>query len=108
MVSMQSPRLLGRIAAALVATAALGACSGPQISKQAGLLGYGTPEVSTYGQGAPASTLQEELDRCSGVPQTAATSQTQGLPAACNQLRHTVRNQPGNSVQPNLPPSLRR
>jgi len=100
MVPTHSPRLLGRLIAALVASAALSACSVPQTSKEAGLLGYGTPSVSTYEQGAPASTLQEELDRCSGVPQTAATSQTQGLPAACSQLRRTVRNQPGNSVQP--------
>ncbi len=103
MVSMHSPRLLGRLIAALVASAALSACSGPQTSKEVGLLGYGTPNVSTYEQGTPASTLQEELDRCRGVPPTAATSQTQGLPAACGQLRRTVRNQPGNSVQPSPP-----
>ncbi len=103
MASMHSPRLLGCLVAALVASAALSACTGPQTSKEAGLLGYGTPSVSTYEQGAPASTLQEELDQCSGVPQTAATSQTQGLPAACGQLRRTVRNQPGNSVQPSPP-----
>lgn len=103
MISSHSPRLLGRLVAALVASAALSACSGTQTSKEAGLLGYGTLGVSTYGQAAPASTLQEELDRCSGVPQTVATSQTQGLTAACSQLRRTVRNQPGNSVQPNSP-----
>ncbi len=100
MASMHSPRLLGRLVAALVASAALSACTGPQTSKEAGLLGYGTPSVSTYEQGAPASTLQEELERCSGVPQTAVTSQTQGLPAACGQLRRTLRNQPGNSLLP--------
>ncbi len=104
MVSTYSPPLLGRLVAALVASAALGACSGSQTSKkEAGLLGYGTPSVSTYEQGAPASSLQEELDRCRGVTPAAATSQTQGLPAACGQLRSTVRNQPGNSVQSSPP-----
>ncbi len=76
MVSMHSPRPLGRLVAALVASTALGACSSPQTSKEAGLLGYGTPGVSTCEQGAPASTLQEELDRCRGVPQAGAAAQT--------------------------------
>ncbi len=102
MASMHSPRLLGCLVAALVASAALSACSDPQTSKEAGLLGFGTPGVSIYGQGAPASTLQEELDRCSNIPKGTEMSQTQGLPAACSQLRRTVRNQPGNSVQPGL------
>ncbi len=99
MVPTHSLRLLGRLTAALVASAALSACSGPQTSKEAGLLGYGTPGVSLHGQGAPALTLQEELDRCRGVPQASAASQTQGLPAACSQLQRTVRNQPGNTVR---------
>lgn len=89
-----------RLTMALVALVALGACSGPAGSKTTELLGYGTPSVSTFGQGGtPASTLQEELDRCSGVPQAGAASQTDGLSAACSQLQRTVRNQPGNSVR---------
>ena len=94
-----SPRQLGQLSALLVALATLGACSGPQTSEQAGPLGYGTPGVSTFGQGTPVATLQDELDRCSGVPQAGAASQTHGLPAACSQLQRTVRNQPGNTVR---------
>ncbi len=94
-----SPRQLGRLTALLVALPALGACSGPTTSREAGLLGYGTPGVSTYRQGAPASTLQEELDRCNRVPQAGAASQTEGLPAACAQLHRTLHNQPGNTLQ---------
>ena len=93
------PRQRGRFTPLLVALAALGACSGPQTRQEAGLLGYGTPGVSTFGQGTPVSTLQEELDRCSRVPQAGAVAQTQGLPAACSQLQRTVRNQPGNTVR---------
>lgn len=63
------------------------------------MLGYGTPGVSTYRQGASAATLQEELDDCSRVPQAGAASQTQGLPAACAQLHRTLHNQPGNTLQ---------
>lgn len=99
MILMYSPRQLGRPTALFVALVALAACSGPQRNKDAGLLGYGTPGVSTFGREMPASTLQEELDRCSRVSQTEAVSQTQGLPAACAQLHRTVRNQPGNTLQ---------
>ncbi len=99
MVLTYSPRQLGRLAALLVALPALAACSGPTTNREAGLLGYGTPGVSSYGQGATAATLQEELDRCSRVDQAGAASQTQGLPAACNQLQRTARNQPGNTVR---------
>lgn len=88
---------LARLTRTLVALVALGACSGPPESKNTGLLGYGTPGVSTSIQGPPAATLQEELDRCSRVPQ--AASATHGLPAACSQLQRTVRNQPGNTVR---------
>lgn len=99
MVLTYSPRQLGRLAALLVALPALAACSGPTTNREAGLLGYGTPGVSTYGQGAPASTLQEELDRCNRIPQAGAASQMHELPAACAQLHRTTRNQPGNTVR---------
>ena len=99
MLSIDSTCQFGRVTAFLVISAALGACSGPPESKDAGLLGYGTPGVSSSIQGSPATTLQEELDRCSRVPQDGAASQTRGLPAACSQLQRTVHNQPGNTVR---------
>ena len=97
--STHSPRQLIRLTGILLAVAALSACSGSQPNKAAGLLGYGTPGVSSYGQGTPATTLQEELDRCNAVSDLGAASQTQGLLAACSQLKRTARNQPGNTVR---------
>lgn len=64
-----------------------------------GMLGYGTPGVSAYMAGQQPDGLQAELDHCRGVPQTGASTETQGLAAACSQLHRTMRNQPGNSVQ---------
>ncbi len=93
-----SSHQLRRWTAVFVSLGALGACSGPPTSKQAGMLGYGTPSVSTYSQETSATTLKEELDGCSRVPQAGAASQTQGLPAACAQLHRTLHNQPGNTV----------
>ena len=79
------------------------ACAAPAPDK-GGLLGYGTPGVSSYVQGSQDSTLQAELERCRGVglPDAAdqAGRQTGGLEAACNQLRRTAHNQPGNAVRP--------
>ena len=98
MVSTIPTRHVGRLLAALIAAAALGACSGPPSNKTAGPLGFGTPGVSSVMQESPAATLREELDRCSRVQRTRAASQTQGMPAACAQLERTARNQPGNTV----------
>ena len=86
---------------AVVCAAALGltACSAPQAASGTGILGYGTPSVSSYMGENQGGSLQAELDQCRQVPQVDAVSQTQGLPAACRQLRHTQRNQPGNIVQ---------
>ena len=63
------------------------------------MLGYGTPSVSTYVGANQTGGLQAELDQCRQVPQTGATTQTQGVSAACRQLQRTLRNQPGNTVQ---------
>ncbi len=83
--------------------AGVAACAAPAPDK-GGLLGYGTPGVSGYVQDDRDSTLQAELERCRGVglPDAAgqAGRQTGGLEAACNQLRRTAHNQPGNGVQP--------
>jgi len=83
-----------------LALATLSACSTTLPLRTTGMLGYGTPGVSAYVPDDNASSLQAQLDRCDQVPQAGATGQTQGLPAACGQLRRMVRNQPGNSVQP--------
>lgn len=94
--SFQKP---ARLTVTLVALVVLGACSTSPESKNTGLLGYGTPGVSSSIQEPPATTLQEELNRCNRVPQAGAASETQSLPAACSQLQRTVRNQPGNTVR---------
>lgn len=83
----------------VVALVLLGACSTSPESKNTGLLGYGTPGVSSSTQDPPAATLQEELNRCSHVPQAGTASETQSPQAACSQLQRTVRNQPGNTVR---------
>lgn len=79
---------------------ALAACSSQPARTNAGLLGYGTPGVESYVRDDQARDLQAQLDLCRQVPQHRADTQTQGLPAACGQLQRTVRNQPGNAVQP--------
>lgn len=91
-------RCAGTVALALGAS--LAACAPSSPYKVAGRLGYGTPSVSAYVEGERDSTLQAELRRCERVGEPAPAGQTQGLPAACDQLRRTVRNQPGNAVQP--------
>jgi len=87
----------------LPAVLGLAACTVTPLQTQAGMRGFGTPAVSAYIPDGDAPSLQAQLDRCERVPQAGSASQTQGLPAACDQLRRTVRNQPGNSVQP-IPP----
>lgn len=79
---------------------ALAACSSQPARPPAGLLGYGTPGVDRYVRDGQAGDLQAQLDLCRRVPQPRADMQTQGLPAACGQLRRTINNQPGNAVQP--------
>ena len=74
------------------------ACAPSSPRKGVGTLGYGTPGVSAYAESG--DTLRAQLDTCRGVSPPASPGQTQGLPAACEQLNRTVRNQPGNSVRP--------
>ena len=100
----QTVLLIGRLIGVVVVAAALTACSGQSATRPAGQLGYGTPGVSNYVGPADAASLQAQLDRCRQVPQAAAATQTQDLPAACAQLQRTYRNQPGNAVQPSQAP----
>ena len=87
------------VAAISAAVFGLAACSSPQASSGTGMLGYGTPGVSTFMRDDQAGGLQAELDQCHRVPQDGAVIQTQGLAAACRQLQRTLRSQPGNTVQ---------
>jgi len=87
----------------LPAVLGLAACNVTPLQTQAGMRGFGTPGVSAYAPNGDAPSLQAQLERCERVPQAGSAGQTQGLPAACDQLRRTVRNQPGNSVQPSSP-----
>ena len=84
-------------------TVALGlsACALPGQNPGPGLRGYGTPDVSAYTPSDQATSVQALLDRCGQMPPPASpSSETQGLAAACSQLHHTLRNQPGNAVPP--------
>jgi len=87
----------------LPAVLGLAACGATPSQKHTEMLGFGTPAVSAYAPDDDALSLQAQLERCERVPQAGSASQTQGLAAACDQLRRTVRNQPGNSVQPSSP-----
>lgn len=88
---------------ALALALGLAACSGQTGAQPAGPLGYGTPGVAAYLHDNEATSFQAQLERCRGIsPQ--AEGQTQGLPAACGQLRRMYPNQPGNSVQPRRAP----
>lgn len=86
----------------LVALVLMG-CAGQQQGQVPGLLGYGTPDVSAYVPVDQATNLQAMRARCEGVP-PAAPAATQGLPAACDQLRRTQGNQPGNAARPTVRP----
>ena len=99
---MSNPlRLMQPLPAALTLAAALGlsACAGQDRGSAQGLRGYGTPGVTADTSGDQATSVQALLDRCARVPrQPGQASDDQGLAAACDQLHHTVHNQPGNAV----------
>lgn len=78
----------------------LAACAGPGQGSAPGLLGDGTPGVSAYVPEDQATSVRALLDRCEQVPQRAdSPPETQGLPAACDQLHGTLRTQPGNAMR---------
>lgn len=86
-------------ALAVAALLGLAGCdTGRQQNPSPGLLGYGTPDVSTYVPADRATSLQAMRASCEGVP-PADPSATQGLPVACDQLRRTLHNQPGNATR---------
>ncbi len=89
---------------AMLALAGLAACSGQPATRAADHLGYGTSGVSSYVGDSEAMSLQAQLDRCRQVPLVGADTRTEGLPAACSQLRRTMSNQPGNTVAPGRTP----
>lgn len=82
----------------MVLALGLASCAGPGRDAAPGLLGYGTPGVSAYMPEDRAASLQAMRASCEGVP-PADPSATQGLPAACDQLHRTLRNQPGNAAR---------
>lgn len=87
----------------LLAVLGLAACNVTPLQTQPGMRGFGTQGVSAYAPDGDAPSLQAQLERCERLPQAGSAGQTQGLPAACDQLRRTIRNQPGNSMQPTPP-----
>lgn len=90
-----------RIVLALIpAVLGLSACSAGSPGPHAGMLGYGTPSVAAYVPADEGASVRAELQLCDRVPPPGSAGRTQGLPAACDQLRRTLRNQPGNGVRP--------
>ena len=86
--------------AMLAAVFGLAACARPGQDPGPGLRGYGTPDVSAYVPESQATRLHALLHRCARASsQPSPASATQGLSAACDQLRHTLHNQPGNGIQ---------
>ena len=84
---------------ALAVVLGLAACAGRDQGSVQDHRGYGTPGVSAYMGEDQATSLQALLDRCARVPRAVVqASGDEGLAAACDQLHHTLRNQPGNTV----------
>ena len=86
-------------AAAMVLGALVAGCAAPPAAPPGTILGYGTPGVSSYVPAGEASDLNALMARCRQVPSDPAPP-PQTLAAACDQLRRTARNQPGNTVPP--------
>lgn len=93
------PRLAHAHALVVVLAAAFGLASCARQGHEAGSQprGVGVLGVSSYRDGESATSLQALLDRCA-APRQAGSSPGEDLGAACDQLRRTMRNQPGNSV----------
>jgi hypothetical protein len=83
----------------LLAVLGVASCAGSPLPSKPELLGYGTPAVTSYVPADQAGSVQAMQARCTGVP-SAGPSATQGLSAACDQLRRTIHNQPGNEARP--------
>lgn len=82
----------------VLASVLLNACAGPPTVPAGGMLGYGTPGVSSHLRDGAGETVQALLERCRTVPAATSASAPQTLEAACDQLRRTSRNQPGNAL----------
>ena len=88
--------------AVLSVIALTGCAQAPQV-QPGQVLGYGTPGVSTYLPADEATTAQALLDRCRTTYPPVPNPTPQTFEAACDQLRRTARNQPGNTVAVPLP-----
>ncbi|MDJ0390319.1 hypothetical protein QMO56_19590 [Roseomonas sp. E05] len=90
---------LSRLGLALLAAAALAACAERQPAPRSGLPGVGTPGVTSHMPGEEPTSVQALLERCSPAPSASGTPpRPQSFAAACDELRRTLHNQPGNSV----------
>ena len=83
---------------AVLIVAALTGCAGPPRAVPGQVLGYGTPGVESYVAPGDGRTLAELQARCQAVPAFGGPPPPQSLAAACDQLRRTEFNQPGNTV----------
>lgn len=90
-----TPSAWGSRAVLLAAT--LAGCAGPPQAAPGQVLGYGTSGVESYLPPGEARTLADLQARCRA---TAASAAPQTFDAACDQLRRTELNQPGNTVGP--------
>jgi hypothetical protein len=99
------PRIIGSFVL-IAAAVGLAGCAARSADQNPVLRGVGTPGVSLYPADNQATTLHDLLDHCRQVApaQAGPPSGTRDLSAACRQLRRTLHNQPGNTVEPGAPP----
>ena len=93
----------GLRAAAMAAAVLVAGCAMPPATAPGTMLGYGTPGVSGYVPAGEASDLKSLMARCSQVSIGVAPPRPQSFAAACDQLRRTAHNQPGNTVAATRP-----
>ena len=79
----------------LAALANLAACAGPPPAGE--VRGVGTPGVVAYLPESETRDVATMRERCGRVPAAAAPGE-RSLASACDQLRRTLRTQPGNAV----------
>ena len=90
----RSPGPMSLLLAGMVA-----ACSGQTAGTSTTMLGFGAPGVDSYAAGNQATTLNAQVDQCGQVPPSRNSDGTDTLAVACDQLRRTQNNQPGNVMR---------
>lgn len=90
-----------RLFAASCALAGLSGCAAPAPAPSGEMPGFGTPGVESMLPAGAAPDLASLLRYCdAAAPASPAVPRPRSLAAACDQLRRTRRNQPGNAAPP--------